>query len=499
MIFYVDSCIINNKSLQLESLCLRGIRKPDMPKSCAEMREIMKRKRSYVIFLAMFVLLCCGCGQKEEEGRMEDMEESVRQENRARPAGKEGDAAVDAIEEIRMEDGVPANHEDTDSRKAVMPEEAFCLDAADFAVHLLQGNLEGKEGKNVMISPTSVLTVLAMTANGAKGDTLSQMLSVLARNQDMDGLNENLKAWTDGLTDAEGASLKSANAIWIRDEGKKLTVEESFLKKNADYYHADVYQAAFDEKTLRSMNLWAEEKTEGKIKKILGNLQEDAVMYLVNAVVFDGSWENAYEPYQVRDDVFSNGKEEKETVPFMYSEESSYIRDEKAAGFVKPYKEGYRFVALLPDEGISPKEYMASMDGEHFLSLLAGAETDVTVKTSMPKFKAEYEAELSRILAGMGMEDAFDGTKADFQGIGALPDTPVYLSRVIHKTYISVEELGTEAAAATVGEMVAGGARQEPSSKSYEVYLTRPFVYAIVEDGTNIPVFIGILNQVNAG
>lgn len=462
-----------------------------MEQSHAGMREIMKRKRCGIVFLAILLLICCGCGQKEEMGRTEDMEKSVLQENRVSSAGKEGNQAVDTIGKIRMDEEAPVGSGEED-----MPKDAFCLDTADFAVHLLKENLEENKGENVMVSPASALTALAMTANGAKGDTLSQMLSVLARNQDMDSLNENLKAWTDGLTDTEGASLKMANAIWIQDEGRKLTVEKNFLEKNAGYYHADIYQAPFCEETLNDINSWAEEKTDGRIKRILGNLQEDAVMYLVNAVVFDGSWEKAYEPYQVREDVFFNGKKGKETVPFMYSEESVYIKDEKAAGFIKPYKEGYRFAALLPDEGISPEEYIGSMDGEHFLALLAGAETEVTVKTGMPKFEADYETELSGILAEMGMKDAFDWRKADFRGIGVLPGVPVCLSRVIHKTYISVKELGTEAAAATVEEMVAGGARQEPAAKVYEVYLQRPFVYAIVEEESNLPVFIGVLNQV---
>ena len=447
---------------------------------------------SFCIYAMVFVCGCAGGkqGSGEQTARENQQEECVdlmqqwegkemnleQEEN-----GKVGEAADGEEGGQPMEGG--------------SPEEIFAMDATDFAISLLKENVKKGEGDNVMISPVSVLAVLSMTANGAQGDTLSQMMSVMAKNQELDGLNDNLKKWMDGLTDTEAASLKLANAIWFNEDGQQLKVEDDFLRKNALYYNADIYKAPFNKNTLQSINAWTEEKTDGKIKNLLDDMEEDAVMYLVNTAVFDADWKWIYESYQVRDSIFTNGEGVQENVPFMYSTDRTYIEDENVTGFIKPYKEGYRFVALLPKEGISPEGYIQEIDGEYFRHLLADAKTEVVVETGMPKFQAGYEAELEDMLAGMGMENAFDVKTAQFQGIGTSPGKNIYISRIIHKTDISVGELGTEAVAATVEEVVAEAA-DEPEIEIFYVYLKKPFLYAIVEERTDIPVFIGVLNGV---
>ena len=125
--------------------------------------------------------------------------------------------------------------------------------------------------------------------------------------------------------------------------------------------------------------------------------------------------------------------------------------------------------------------------------MISEAKTGAAVYTEIPKFEAEYEVELKDILTSMGMEDAFDEEKADFSGIGTSEDGSIYIGRVLHKTYISVDGLGTKAGAATAVEMVTETAMME--EEVYYVSLNRPFVYAVVEDETNIPLFIGVVND----
>ncbi|GFH92360.1 hypothetical protein IMSAGC002_03630 [Lachnospiraceae bacterium] len=425
-------------------------------------------------------------GQPASENQQEECVDLMRQWEEKEMGLEQEKGRMEGMDEV--EGGGQQTEEE-------QPAEAFCMDTTDFAISLLKENVKEGEGGNVMISPVSVLAVLSMTANGAQGDTLSQMMSVMAKNQEPDSLNDNLKKWMDGLTDTDAASLKLANAIWFNEDGQQLKVEDDFLRKNALYYNADIYKAPFNKNTLQSINAWTEEKTDGKIKNLLDGMEEDAVMYLVNTAVFDADWKWIYEPYQVSDSFFTNGEGVQENVPFMYSTERTYIEDENITGFIKPYKEGYRFVALLPKEGISLEECIEKMDGEYFRRLLAQAQTEVIVETGMPKFHADYEAELEDMLAGLGMENAFDVKTAQFQGIGTSPGKNIYISRIIHKTDISVGELGTEAAAATVEEAVAGAA-DEPEMEIFYVYLKRPFLYAIVEERTDIPVFIGVLNEV---
>ncbi len=439
-----------------------------------------------VSFCLCAILFACGCAG--DNAGQQEASVDLMQQWEEKEMGSEQ-------EKGRMEGTDGAGEGGQQPMEGEAPTEAFCMDTTDFAISLLKENVKSNEGSNVMISPVSVLAVLSMTANGAQGDTLSQMMSVIGKNQELDGLNEDLKKWMDGLTDTEAASLKLANAIWMNEDGKQLKVEDDFLRKNALYYNADIYKAPFNGNTVESINAWTEEKTDGKIKNLLDGMEEDAVMYLVNTAVFDADWKWIYEPYQVSDSFFTNGEGVRENVPFMYSTERTYIEDENVTGFIKPYKEGYRFVALLPKEGISPEECIGKMDGEYFRRLLTQAQTEVIVETGMPKFQAGYEAELEGMLAGLGMENAFDVKTAQFQGIGTSPEKNIYISRIIHKTDISVGELGTEAVAATVEEAVAAAA-DEPEIEIFYVYLKRPFVYAIVEDGTDIPVFIGVLNEV---
>lgn len=434
-------------------------------------------RRSMVVCAAVLCLLCCGCGKRtagQEAGQKENTAEDLMRETR------EGRA--------EREEGQAPGYETAEA-----PEEIFYADAADFAVELLKGNMKGQNGDNVMVSPLSVMTALAMAANGAGGDTLDQMLAVLGENQDMDDWNRNLKAWTEGFDGMEKTKLAVANSVWFREDGE-LALEKGFLEKNAFYYDTDIYQIPFCEESLGSINAWAEEKTGGKVKNILDQIEEDAVMYLVNTVVFDAKWMRAYEEFEVHDGTFTNARGEKEEVSYMYATQSTYMEDENAVGFVKPYKEGFSFVAIKPNDGISPEEYVESMDGERFRELLSGAKTDVIVETGLPKFEAEYKVDLGGILADLGMEDAFDWQKADFGGMGAFPDKNIYISKVVHRTCISVGELGTEAIAAT--DSCAAAAAEEPEMEIYYVYLRSPFVYAIVENETNVPVFIGILNTV---
>jgi len=432
----------------------------------------MERK---LVMMLLFVTMLCsvaGCGKTGTDEGEEKL--STHTTNRTETIGTKP-------EEPGKQEGVVKEN----------CSEQFLLGATDFSIKLLQENLK-KENRNVMVSPLSVLTALSMTANGAEGQTREQMLSVLAPGQDMDSLNADLQAYTNSLSDSDEAVLKAANSIWFKDNDNQIRVEESFLETNASLYQADIYKAPFDESTLKDINTWVSDRTEERVQNILAEIPEDAVMYLINALAFDAEWQIIYNDFQIRDGDFHISKDEVESIPFMYGEEEWYLQDEKACGFVKPYKGGYSFVALLPDEGISVQEYVDSLDGEKFRTLLS-EKKEAVVMTSLPKFKAEYEVELGDMLKALGMPDAFDKGKADFSSLGTSEDGNIYITRVLHKTYIAVDEKGTEAGAATVVEMITESAAMEPE-EVYRVYLDRPFVYAIVDEEYNLPVFIGTMD-----
>ena len=363
-------------------------------------------------------------------------------------------------------------------------------DVTDFAIRLFKASNEN--GKNTLISPLSVLCALAMTANGAEEETLAQMEEVLGMTTEE--LNLYLYSYMKNLPQGDKYKLSLANSIWFTED-ERFTVNQDFLQTNADYYGADIYKAPFDKQTLKDINNWVKQNTDGMIPEILDQIPPEAIMYLVNALAFEAEWSEIYEKHQVKDGEFTKEDGTKQDVKFMYGSEGTYFEDEKATGFMKRYKGGkYAFVAMLPNEGVSVSEYIASLDGESLNALLANPQY-ATVRTSIPKFETEYKVDMSDILQSMGMTEAFDMYNADFEGLGTSTDGNIYISRVLHKTFISVGEKGTKAGAATIVEMNDCAAAEPTEPK--EVYLDRPFVYMLVDCENNIPFFIGTMMDVN--
>ena len=373
-----------------------------------------------------------------------------------------------------------------DVNLVVQMSEVDSVALSDFAVRLFQASAE--EGKNTLISPLSVLCALAMTANGAKKETLSQMEAVFGMTTDE--LNKYFYNYLNALPQGENYKLNLANSIWFTKD-ERFTVKEAFLQTNADYYGANVYKSSFNDTTVKDINNWVNEKTDGMIPKILDKISHEEVMYLVNALVFEAEWANTYQTSQVHDDKFTTEDGKTQDAKFMDGEENVYLEDQNATGFIKYYKEHkYAFVALLPNEGVSVAEYVKGLNGENLNRLLTNS-LNTTVKTSMPKFETEYDVEMSEVLSNMGMTDAFDGDKANFTGLGTSAKGNIYINRVLHKTFISVAEKGTKAGAATIVAMGEKTAYME--EKPMTVYLDRPFVYMLIDCESNVPFFIGTM------
>lgn len=428
------------------------------------------RKRALcALIVCVLALQLCGCGASKPAASSEAPNVTVM------PTPSEPAAAVHAV---NLMASVTPNRGEA---KPMTNEEQAA--AADFALRLFRAGNKGD--KNTLLSPLSVLSALAMTANGAEGETLAQMENTLGMSKDR--LNAYFLAYLEAL---EGdKSLKSANSIWFTSD-PRFTVNQSFLQTNADFYGADIYSAPLDGQTLNDINDWIKEKTDGMIPKMLDKISPAAVMYLVNALAFDAKWAVPYAEYAVQSGEFTCADGTKRTVDFLHGEEHQYLEDEKAVGFLKPYEGGkYAFVALLPKEGVSVEDYLASLDGASLQKLLENVSWE-TVYTSLPKFETAYGTELGSVLKEMGMVLPFDDEQADFSGLGTSTAGNIFISRVLHKTFISVNEQGTRAGAATVVEMTDGAMLIEDPK---EVYLDRPFVYMLIDTETNLPFFIGTM------
>lgn len=367
--------------------------------------------------------------------------------------------------------------------------DADVVTVTDFGLRLLQ-NVPDTED-NVLLSPLSVINALTMTANGANGETLSQMETTLGAN--VASLSSYLHDYNTSLPEGEKYRFHLANSLWIKDM-EAFVVVEDFLRKNADLLNADIFKAPFDIGTLRDINDWVSENTDQMIPSILKEIPEDAVMYLINALAFDAEWQSIYRENQVRDAQFTKADGTKQDIKMMYSDEHTYLSGDGVQGFLKYYADGkYAFAALLPDEGVDIKEFVDSLDGESLHDLLSKT-TRATVYAGIPKFQTEYSIELNALLRAMGMEKPFDDQEADFSALGHILDHTIYINGVLHKTYIAVDEKGTKAGAVTAVEMTQNVAMMPEEIKT--VYLDRPFVYMIIDCEESLPIFIGMVRSV---
>jgi len=315
------------------------------------------------------------------------------------------------------------------------------------------------------------------------------MEQVLAKNFTIEELNEYLYTYVNKLPSNEDTKLHLANSIWIRDD-EKLTIKERFLQNTAAYYDSAVYKSAFDQQTVRDINAWIDENTDGIIKKILEKIDEDTMLYLINALTFDAEWESTYKSTAIRDGEFTSIDGDMRNVEMMHSNEHYHLDDGNAVGFIKNYKDGnYRFAVLLPNENISIADYIEGLQYDELLKTLEDSQ-QTEVRATMPKFSYDYDILLNDVLKSLGMPTAFDGIKADFSAMGEYPDENLYINKVIHKTHITIDGLGTKAGAVTVVEVNKESAAAElPDLKV--VCLDRPFIYMILDGATNLPVFIG--------
>lgn len=366
----------------------------------------------------------------------------------------------------------------------------FALSQTGFALDLFQH--EYKNGTNTLISPYSVMQALAMTANGADYQTKADMEKVLG-GIPVETLDAYLYTQRISQPDSESCKLKTANSIWIKNDGT-IKVKPDFLQTVKDNFDSAVFEAPFDNTTVNDINKWVKINTDEMIPTLLKDIPEAAVMYLINAVSFDAEWQIQYDStYNVGAGTFTAYDGTKQSCDMMHSRESKFISDDNSIGFMKDYSGGrYAFAAILPDENISIDDYIAGLTPESLHEMFGNSEYK-KISAVLPKFSYDYDSTLSESLKDMGMESAFDAKLADFSKMGETVTDMLFINDVKHKTHIDVNESGTKAAAVTSVEMSAGDSADPP----VEIRLNRPFVYCIVDTEVDVPIFIGTLNSID--
>ena len=344
---------------------------------------------------------------------------------------------------------------------------------ADVSLKLFRAAEE--PGKNIVVSPLSMIYALAMLNNGASGETKAQLESLFGC--DSDTLTAALAAYADSLPNQYGKGVvRLADAMWIREDAP---VDEEFVRVNREILGAEVFRRGFGSETLRELNGWVSRKTDGMIPSILTELPPDAILVLLNALLFKCNWDEGYTVSEEKPFHAANG--ETKSVEMLKSTEKVYLHDENAVGFLKPFEGHYAFAVIVPNEGVTPAAYLSGLDGASLRSLLRGEVYDA-VYTFMPKFKQNYESDLMSVFPKVGLTNLK-------QLAGIAPGAGV--TDAIHKAVIDVNEDGVSAAAATA-IVVSKTAHPTQPQRIATVIADRPYLYMIVDTNTNLPIFIGV-------
>lgn len=346
---------------------------------------------------------------------------------------------------------------------------------------------EHEEKSNLTVSPLSAFYALGMAATGAQGETLKQIESALGLNvSDANSLASSLMK-----TEESQKQMRIANSAWI-NQVLADDINADFSKVLSEDYQAQMKSVPFDESTVKEVNDWVSDKTGHMIDKMVNSF-DDPALVLINALAFDGKWEDPYTEDDISEVAFRNADGTESNVNLMFSDEGQYAETSHLEGFTKPYEGGdYAFAAFLPKDNKTLDEAIsASGDklGDEIYSALEST-SSVTVHAGIPEFDSSSELSLKENLKSMGILDAFDD-KADFSGMTD-SKAPLYISEILQKTKIEVNAAGTKAGASTstmIDTMAA------PAEEEKTIICDQPFLYVVYNTETCVPVFIGVMEQ----
>jgi serine protease inhibitor len=405
-------------------------------------------------------------------------------------AGRAGLAAC-AIVFVAASAVAPAGDE-TPWAKRVETAKIAVTGERTFGIHLLRDMADSSPRDNVFISPLSIFLALQMAGNGASGATRIAMWKTLALpDRDPAVLNSSSREMKSLLESEDRVTLKIANALWT---DRRFTLAPDFARTCESAFGAHAASLNFsDSAAAGQINQWVNANTNGKIPTLVTpEMVARSAMLLTNAVYFAGEWQNKFSPRLTERENFHKANGDLKPVSMMYESRISgaYRSGATFEGAMLSYAgSDIFFYALLPRKGKTPKDILASLDPAH----LRTAEQGIDLELKLPRFTIDYSSSLSKYLETMGMGIAFRFPGADFSAIGS---KKFYLSEVIHKTRLEVDETGTVAAAATaVGARAGSAPGRHEAPPIREVVFNRPFVVLIGDSSTNALLFAGVIQN----
>ncbi len=382
-----------------------------------------------------------------------------------------------------------------DPRQLTANETKLVTSGNQFGVNLFKAVATEDANKNVFISPLSVSMALGMALNGAAGDTRTEMENTLAlQGLTREEINQSYKSLIRLLQGLDPKVVfRIANSIWYRQE---MSFKKTFIDLNQNYFNAEVRALDFgNPSSVGIINHWVDNQTNGKIKEIIQQISPSDIMFLINAIYFKGTWTYKFDPEKTTQEDFHTSAGTTEPVQmmsqggrFLYQENSEF----QAVDL--PYGNGdFRMMIVLPKSGQDLSLMTGKMNSQTLNGWLNGfSEQEGTIK--FPRFEMSYEIELNKVLEALGMNSAFSPQQADFKNMYEGSEN-AYISQVLHKTYVKVDEEGTEAAAVTsvtVGITSVG--------QRFFMQVNRPFMFIIHDSRSQSILFIGrILSPVSDG
>ena len=349
------------------------------------------------------------------------------------------------------------------------------------------------EDNSFMVSPLSLSMALAMTMNGAEGETKSAMQETLnLKGFSSDDINSYYKKLREALLSTDPSTqLSIANSIWTN---QNVVIKDEFVRKNREFFNSTTQSVNFsDSNTAELINGWASDNTNGLIKKVIESTKPEDFMYLLNAIYFKGIWTSEFNKKNTHKKPFTLEDGSTVNVDMMsQTDKFNYKQDESLQLVELPYGNGaFSMLVLLPKEEKNLLDIAGTLSSSNYWTNLKSGLQEHEVELYIPKFKTEYSKKLNNVLTDMGMGLAFTNN-ANFSGMS---DIPAKIGFVKQDTYIAVDEVGTEAAAVTTVGMAITSMPSQPQRVIFNA--NKPFVYVIQENSTGSILFIGIVKNFN--
>ena len=363
-----------------------------------------------------------------------------------------------------------------------------------FGLKLFGQILKQDSGKNVFISPASIAIALAMTYNGASGDTQKAMAQTLELNgMSLEDVNNAYAALRTTLQSADPkVQLSIANSLWVR---QGATLNNDFLQRNQLYFRAQVQELSFaDPGAVGTINAWVSQNTNGKIPTIVDQIPSNMMLYLINAIYFKGDWTRQFDKSKTSDQPFHLLDGSTKQVPLMTQTGTftSYFKGNDFQAVKLPYGDGrLSMLVFLPNSDSDLQTFEDELNETNWNAWM-GQFHKAEGTLQLPRFTLDYETSLNETLKMLGMSAAFAPQSADFSAMHTGSDR-FFISEVKHKTFLEVNEEGTEAAAVT--SVGVGTTAMQPEEEKFNMVVDRPFFVAIRDNSTGTVLFMGSIVQ----